>query len=90
MVTGTVDCNEFIVASLTDPPMGQSLATASDPSARQRAVAFTLAAKHTDAPGPVMAFVLFALPAISQLIKVMVVKLSSSLFCCCHAPLQLM
>ena len=88
MVTGKVGCNEFIVASLTDPPMGQSLATASDPSAHQRAVAFTLAAKQTGAPGPVMAFVLFALPAVSQLIKVIVAMLSSSLFCCCHAALQ--
>lgn len=71
-VKGAIGCNEFIVASLTDPPLGQPLTAVNDPSARQRVVAFTLAAKETEAPGPVMAFVLFALPVIAQLIKVSV------------------
>lgn len=70
MVKGVIGCNEFIVASLTDPPLGQPLQDVTDPLARQRAVAFTLAAKDTEEAGLVMAFVLFAFPVIAQMIKV--------------------
>ena len=74
MVKGVIGCNEFIVASLTDPPLGQPLQDVTDPLACQRAVAFTLAAKDTEAAGPVMAFVLFAFPVIAQMIKVSLEK----------------
>ncbi len=70
MVKGAIGCNQFIVASLTDPPMGQPLTAVNDPSAHQRVVALTLGAKETEAPGTVMAFAMFALPAIAGLIKV--------------------
>lgn len=50
--------------------MGQSLADVTDPLARQRVVAFALEAKETQAPGKVKAFVLFAFPAIAQLMQV--------------------
>lgn len=42
----------------------------SDPSAHQRVVALSLEAKEMEAEGPVMAFAMYALPAIAGLIKV--------------------
>lgn len=69
-VKGPIECNDLIVASLTDPPMGQSLGSADDPLAQQRVVAFSLESKGEEAVGEVMAAVLFALPAISQLVQV--------------------
>ena len=50
--------------------MGQSLADVTDPSACHRVVAFALEAKETKTPGKVKAFVLFAFPAIAQLMQV--------------------
>jgi len=70
MVKGTVGCNHFIVASLTDPPRGQALTAVTDPSAHQRVVALSLEGKETEAEGPVMAFAMYALPAIAGLVKV--------------------
>ncbi len=70
MVKGTVGCNQFIVASLTAPPRGQALTAVSDPSAHQRVVALSLEGKETEAEGPVMAFAMYALPAIAGLVKV--------------------
>ena len=70
MVKGSIACNQFIVASLTNPPMGQPLTAVSDPSANQRVVALTLEAKTGAAPGRVMAFAMFGLPAIAGLVKV--------------------
>ena len=70
MVKGTVGCNEFIVASLTDPPRGQALTAVGDPSAHHRVVALSLEGKETEAEGPVMAFAMYALPAIAGLVKV--------------------
>lgn len=72
MVSGAVGCNQFIVASLTDSPMGQPLSAVSDPSARHRVVALTLEAKETEAPGLVMAFAMFGLPAIAGMLKVLI------------------
>ena len=70
MVKGAIACNDLIVASLTDPPMGQSLNSVTTPMAQQPVVAICLESKASEAPGKVMAFVLFALPAISQLVQV--------------------
>jgi len=70
MVKGAVGCNQFIVASLTDPPRGQALTAVTDPSAHQRVVALSLEAKETEVEGPVMAFAMYALPAIAGLVKV--------------------
>jgi len=70
MVKGTVGCNQFIVASLTDPPRGQALTAVSDPSAHQRVVALSLEGKESEAEGPVLAFAMYALPAIAGLVKV--------------------
>ncbi len=70
MVKGAIACNDFIVASVTDPPMGQSLNSVTTPMAQQPVVALCLESKESEAPGKVMAFVLFALPAISQLVQV--------------------
>ncbi len=70
MVKGAIACNDFIVASVTDPPMGQSLNSVTSPMAKQPVVAFCLESKESEAPGKVMAFVLFALPAILQLVQV--------------------
>jgi len=70
MVKGTVGCNQFIVASLTDPPRGQALTAVTDPSAHQRVVALSLEGKETEAEGRVMAFAMYALPAIAGLVKV--------------------
>ncbi len=70
MVKGAIGCNELIVASLDHPPMGQPLTDVTDSSARQRVVAFTLQAKETEAPATVMAFALFALASVTELIKV--------------------
>ena len=70
MVKGAIACNDLIVASLTDPPMGQSLSNVTTPMAQQPVVAICLESRESEAPGKVMAFVLFALPAISQLVQV--------------------
>ena len=70
MVKGAIACNDFIVASVTDPPMGQSLNSVTTPMAQQPVVALCLESKESEALGKVMAFVLFALPAISQLVQV--------------------
>ncbi|KAL0032791.1 hypothetical protein WJX79_010493 [Trebouxia sp. C0005] len=75
MVKGTVGCNEFIVASLTDPPRGQALTAVGDPSAHHRVVALSLEGKETEAEGPVMAFAMYALPAIAGLVKTEVGRL---------------
>ena len=69
-VKGPVGCNQFIVASLTDPPWGQALTAVNDPSAHQRVVALSLEGKETEAEGPVMAFAMYALPAIAGLVQV--------------------
>ena len=69
-VTGVIACNQFIVASLTDPPLGQPLPDAMDASASQRVVAISLASKESAAPGEVMAFVFFGLPGIARLLQV--------------------
>ena len=50
--------------------MGQPLSVVSDPSAHQRVVALTLEAKEIEAPGLVMAFAMFGLPAIAGMLKV--------------------
>lgn len=69
-VKGVIACNQFIVASLTDPPLGQPLPDATDASASQRVVAISLASKESPAPGEVMAFVFFGLPGIARLLQV--------------------
>ena len=69
-VSGAIGCNQLIVASLTHPPMGQSLADVADASAQHRVVALSLEAKQAEAPNRVKAFVFFGLPAISQLVQV--------------------
>ena len=61
----------------------------SDPSAHQRVVALSLEAKEMEAEGPVMAFAMYALPAIAGLVKVTshavnpIIKSSSS---SCSSP----
>ena len=70
LVKGAIRCNQLIVASLTDPPMGQPLHGVNAPETLQRAVAISLATKESEEPGDVMAFILFALPAIGQMIEV--------------------
>ena len=50
--------------------MGQPLSAAHDPTASHRVVALTLAAKETEEPGMVMAFAMFALPAIGRMVQV--------------------
>ena len=81
MVTGAVGCNQFIVASMTEPAMGQPLSAVSDPSAHHRVVALTLEAKETDSPGLVMAFAMFGLPAIAGMLKVTVPSEAYAHFC---------
>ena len=70
MVKGIDGSNQFVVASLTDSPKGQALTAVSDPSAHHRVVALSLEAKQTEAVGRVMAFALYAMPAIAGLVKV--------------------
>ena len=92
MVTGAVECNQFIVASMTDPPMGQPLSAVNDPSAHHRVVALTLEAKETEAPGLVMAFAMFGLPAIAGMLKVTtLISVQPILInsACCHCSATL-